>query len=236
MFPGCDLDVSATPLRRVNTRGRARPTGRFASRKMGRCLPWESSNELAWLQRAELDPDVTAFYAQALAIELSVDGRHRSHIPDGVAVRCGCVEVHEVKPDADAADDDLRALAIAAARHLAPLGATYGFALASSLKALPVYANMQDVLRRLHRRVPDALTRCFIAKAQDAGRVSVAALARAARSLGGTSEDVLATVAHGHLSVDLAHAVDAEALVWAPEAFPNPAPILPPPTSLGQLP
>lgn len=236
VFPGCDLDVSALPLRRVNTRGRVRPTGRFASRKMGCCLPWESSNELAWLQRAELDPGVTVFYAQALAIEVDVGGWRRSHVPDGIAVRRGRVEVHEVKPDADATADEVRALAAAAARHLAPQGATYGFALASSLKAVPVYANMQDVLRRLHRRVPDALARRLVAEAQDAGPLPVAALARAAGHLGGTPENVLALVAHGRLRMDLERPVTAEALVCAPEAFPDLAPILPPPIAPGQLP
>lgn len=236
MFPGCNLDVSAVPLRRINTRGHVRPTGRFASRKMGRCLPWESSNELAWLQRAELDPGVTAFYAQARVIEVDVGGRRRSHIPDGVAVRYGRVEVHEVKPDADAAVDEVRALAAAAARHLAARGAAYGFALASSLKAVPVYANMQDVLRRLHRRVPDALARCLVAEAQDAGPLPVTDLARAAGHLGAAIEDVLAMVARGRLRMDLARPVAVEASVWAPETFPDPAPILPLPIAPGQLP
>lgn len=230
-FPGVDLDVSATPLRRINTRGRVRPTGRFASSKMGRCLPWESSNELAWLQRAELDPEITAFYAQALVIELNVGGRLQSHTPDGVAVRRGRVEVHEVKPDADAATDAVRALAAAAARHVRLRGATYGLSLESALKAAPVHANMQHVLRRLHRRVPDALALTLVAEAQDGGPTSVAALARAAGRRGAKPEDVLALVARGRLRMDLGRAVTGDALVWAPDAFPNPVPILPFPTA-----
>jgi len=235
-FPGCDLDVSATPLRRINTRGRARPTGRFASHKMGRCLPWESSAELAWLQRAELDPGVSAFYAQGLAIEVSVGGRHRSYIPNGVAVRRGRVEVHEVRPDADAATDEVHALAIASARHIELRGAIYGFALENSLRALPVYANMQDVLRRLHRRVPDALAFRLAAEAQDAGPLSVAALTRAAERQGGAPEDVLALVARGRLRMDLERPVTAEALVWVPETCPDSVPILPFPTAPWRLP
>ncbi len=226
-FPGVDLEVSATPLRRINTRGRVRPTGRFASRKMGRCLPWESSNELAWLQRAELDPEITAFYAQALTIEVRVNGRNRSHTPDGVAIRGGRVEVHEVKPDADAATDEVRALAAAASRHVRLRGGTYGLVLESVLKAAPVYRNLQDVLRRLHRRIPDALALVLIAEAQDGGPMSVAALAQAAERRGAAPEDVLALVAHGRLRMDLTRPVAAAASVWAPEAFPKPRPILP---------
>ena len=179
VFTGTDLEVSDTPLRRINTRGRVRPTGRFASRKMGRCLPWESSNELAWLQRAELDPGVSAFYAQAIVIDVIVDGRRRSHIPDGVAIRGGRVEVHEVKPDAEAAKSEVRDLALAAARHLRTRGATYGVALESVLKAAPVHANMQNLLRRLHRRVPAAVAVALAAEVQDAGPMSAAALAAA---------------------------------------------------------
>jgi len=235
-FPGVDLDVSATPLRRINTRGRVRPTGRFASRKMGRYLPWESSNELGWLQRAELDPEVTAFYAQALVLEVSVDGRLRSHVPDGVAVRRGRVEVHEVKPDTDAATNEVRDLAAAVAHHIRLRGATYGIALESALKAAPVHVNMQDVLRRLHRRVPDMLARVLVAEAQDGEPMPAAALARAAGRHGARFEDVLALVARGRLRMDLARPVTTDAPVWAPEAFPNPVPILPLPTPPEALP
>lgn len=230
-FPGFDLEVSETPLRRINTRGRVRPTGRFASRKMGCCLPWESSNELAWFQRAELDPEVSAFYAQPLSIDVTIGGRRRSYIPDGVAVRRGCVEVHEVKPDADAATDDIRALALAAGRHIALRGGTYGFALESALKALPVYSNMRDVLRRLHRRVPDPVARRLIARAQDAGVLTVSELVEAKGPQGGTPEDVLALVARGRLRLDLRRPFSAEAKVWALDAFPAFEPLLPLPGS-----
>lgn len=236
LFPGFGLHVSATPLRRINTRGRARPTGRFASRKMDRCLPWESSNELAWLQRAELDPEVTAFYAQPLMVEVSVDGRRRSHFPDGVAVRGGRVEVHEVKPDTDAATSEVRDLATAVARHLRLQGATYGLALESVLKATPHHANMQDVLRRLHRRVPDAVALALIAEAQDRGPTPAGALAQAAKRHGAAFEDVLGLVARGRLRMDLARPIEADASVWAPEAFPYPSSVLPPPLPPEKLP
>jgi hypothetical protein len=227
------LPISPLPLRRINTRGRNRPTGRFASRKMGRCLPWESSNELAWLERAELDPDVSVFYVQALRIEVTVAGEAHTYTPDGVAVRGGRVEVHEVKPDAEAAKAETQALAIAAARHLGEQGATYGFALESTLKAVPVYVNMQDVLRRLHRRVPEALMRCLVAEAQDRGPLSVAELVAAAARQAAAPEDVLALVAHHRLRMDLRRPVDAQALVWEPKSFPQATPILPLPTPPG---
>lgn len=228
--PGFSLHISDTPLRRINTRGRVCATGRFASRKMGRCLPWESSGGLAWLRRAELDPCVTAFFALGVAIELDGGGgRCQPHIPFGVAVRHGRVEVHDVARDCDIATKGALALAAAAARHLAPFGATYGFAPASSLEARPIHANMQDVLRRLHRRVPDVLARRLVATAQDTGPLPVAALASATSSLVGTPEDVFALVARGRLRMDLRYPVTAVATVWTPETFPDAAPILPPP-------
>jgi len=168
-----------------------------------------------------------AFYAQALTIEVCVNGRHRSHTPDGVAIRNGRVEVHEVKPDTDAATDKVRALAAAASRHVQLRGGTYGLVLESVLKAAPVYLNLQDVLRRLHRRMPDALALVLVAEAQDGGPMSVAALAHAAERRGAAPEDVLALVARGRLRMDLTRPVAASASVWAPEAFPEPRPILP---------
>jgi hypothetical protein len=234
VFPGFGLTVSDIPLRRINTRGRIRPTGRFASRKMRCCLPWESSNELAWLQRAELDPDVTAFYAQPIIIELQVRGRRRSYCPDGAVIRRGCVEIHEVKPDADAADSDVRDLAIAAARHLKSYGALYGFALESQLKRAPVYVNIQDVLRRRHRRVTEAAAAALVAAAQDEGPLTAGELVRIVRSQPCVFEDILALVACGRLRMNFANPVVPDRLVWAPDVFPHGEPVLPfphPPSS-----
>ena len=72
---------------------------------------------------------------------------------------------------------------------------------------------MQDVLHRLHRRVPDAPARRLVAEAQDDGRLLVAVLARTVTHLGGAPEDVVALVARGRRRMDLEQPVTAEAWV-----------------------
>ena len=93
-FRGIELEVSEVPVRRVITRGSVRHNGRYASRKMGRTIPWESSNELAFLMLAELDADVTRVYAQPFEIRWSGVRGPRRHIPDFAVLRGASLEVH----------------------------------------------------------------------------------------------------------------------------------------------
>src|ERR1700748_1682613 len=66
---------------------------------MRRAIPWSSSIEFAFLVLAELDPTISAIYAQAVRLEVEAVPGRLSYVPDFVVLRSGVVEVFEGKPD-----------------------------------------------------------------------------------------------------------------------------------------
>lgn len=84
--------------RKIVTRSRARPTGKFPSGKMGRMVQWESHNELNAYRLLEANSAVFAYHEQPLIIRFSLDGENHIHYPD-VLVHCGqSHELWEIKP------------------------------------------------------------------------------------------------------------------------------------------
>lgn len=221
------LDISPTPLRRVVTRSSTRVNGRFASRKMQASIPWESSNEKAFLLRAELDPTVRRIYAQATRLAVPTPEGTWDHIPDFVVVTdCG-VEVQEVKPDADADDPRMCMMFGLAARHVRRLGALYSVARESALKKQPIFGAVLTLHRRLHDHVPSALASLATGVVQDGGRMPVARLVAATARQGGSLETIYALVAQGALRMDLSAPLGPEAQVWPPHAFPGEPRLIP---------
>lgn len=217
-FPNCDLEISPVPLRRVVTRSSQRIKDKFCSRKMGRMIPAESSNEYACLVRAELDPTVTHVFVQALEFRWRDNlGWHR-HWPDVVTVRRGRVEVREVKPDLDAETDRVRATAAFASHYCAERGAVYRLDLESSLKAQPTYANALEVLYRLHDEVDPALERAMIARVQDCGPTMIGELVGMLTLRGCTLARALTLVARNRLHLDYRRPIDNSAILHADPA------------------
>lgn len=213
-FPGCDIDISSVPLRRVVKRGGVRANVKFCSRKMqNRMIPTESSNEHAFLIRAELDPTVTHVYAQAVIVTWRDNTGLRRHFPDFVVVRNGRVEVHEVKPDYKAGKEDVKSVAAYAKSYFLDRGATYGLTVESALKAKPVFAHVQEALHRLHDWIDEALARAVVAFVQDHGPTSVAAVVAALAAKRCTLESVLTLVAHNRLHVDYRYPLDGRAVL-----------------------
>jgi hypothetical protein len=190
-------------------------------------LPTESSNELAFVLRAELDPTVGRIYAQAVRIEWCDGDRMRHHVPDFVVIRDGRVEVHEVKPDAEAATEEVAAVTAQAARWFGDRGATYCLALESTLKAQPTYRNAEEVAYRLHDYVAAPLARAVVAFVQDAGRATIGEVVRALGTEGCTYERVLTLVARGAVHLDYSRPLDAEAVLSADAVPPSGAILLP---------
>ena len=226
---GCDLDISPVPLRKVVKRGGVRANWKFCSRKMANAMiPTESSNELAFLVRAELDPTVTSVYAQAIEIRWRDGTGPRRHFPDFVVVRGGRVEVHEVKPDDDAETEEVKATAAFARRHLLERGAEYGLVLESSLKAQPTFGHTEDALHRLHDWVDERLARTVVAFVQDQGPVTVDALVATLAAKGCRRETALVLVARNSLHVDYGLPLDGRALLHAGRGpWNEAAPLLP---------
>ncbi len=213
-FAGCRVDVSSVPLRRVVRRGGVRANVKFCSRKMrNRMIPTESSNEHAFLVRAELDPSVTHIYAQAVVVTWRDDSGPRRHFPDFVVVRDGRVEVHEVKPDSETESEDVKSALAYATGYFFERGATYGLTLESALKAKPTFDHIKEALHRLHDWIDEALARAVVAFVQDHGPTSIAVVVAALAAKGCTLEAVLTLVAHNRLHVDYRYPLDSRAVL-----------------------
>lgn len=96
------------PVRKVVTQCSARVTGRFASRKMGRMIPWESQIERDFLYILEADPTVIEIHAQPLQLDVWFDGTRHSYTPDFLVQHTdGRTFIYEVKPEDARSDVDL---------------------------------------------------------------------------------------------------------------------------------
>jgi hypothetical protein len=232
---GCDLDISPVPLRKVVKRGGTRANWKFCSRKMARTMiPTESSNEHAFLIRAELDPTITHVFAQAIEIRWRDNTGPRRHFPDFIVVRNARVEVHEVKPDDEAGTEEVKTTAAFARGYFFDRGATYGLALESKLKAEPTFGHAGQALYRLHDWLDERLARNVIAYVQDNGPVTIGSLVAALASKGCTPETALIMVAHNRLHVDYGHPLDDATVLHAGRgAWNEHSPLLPLPASGG---
>jgi hypothetical protein len=88
--------------RKVVSRSRARPTGKYPSWKMKRMVQWESENELNAFRLLDCDPNVTRFYEQPCQVMYVLDGRVKSHYPDILVEQNGGKELWEIKPESQA--------------------------------------------------------------------------------------------------------------------------------------
>lgn len=95
-------------MRKVISRSKTRPTGKFPSRKNGRMNHWESPHELNAFRTLETDSTVLRFDEQPLEIVYLMNGVVRTHIPDvRVVRRCQTKELWEIKTAEDARDPEV---------------------------------------------------------------------------------------------------------------------------------
>ena len=93
--------------RKVVSRSRSRPTGKYPSWKMRRMVHWESENELNAFRLLDCDPDVTSYHEQPCKVEFVQDGLARSHYPDILVKKNGRKELWEVKNEAQAEESEV---------------------------------------------------------------------------------------------------------------------------------
>ncbi len=95
--------------RKVIHRGSSWSTGLLTSRKMNRCVPWESPVERDFIHLLEYNRDVKAYFAQPFKIDFHFDGRGCTYFPDFRVEFVGGGEViYEVKPEAELKEPDVR--------------------------------------------------------------------------------------------------------------------------------
>jgi hypothetical protein len=141
--------------RRVVTRSRFRPTGKYPSWKMGRMLQWESMNELHAFRLLDCDPRVTVFTEQPCEI-VYVDGAEtRRHYPDIYVEIDSNRELWEVKAECEASQSEVSARTELLTSGLQPYGFTYRMVLDHELANQPRLDNAKTMLRYGRRTASD---------------------------------------------------------------------------------
>jgi len=137
--------------RRVVTRSRACPTGKYPSWKMDRMVQWESRNELHAFRLLDCDPEVTTFHEQPCEIVYRQNGVERRHYPDVYVETTGSKELWEIKPSSKASQDVIAARSALLRDGLKPYGFIYRVVLDCDLAKQPRLQNV-DILLRFGRR------------------------------------------------------------------------------------
>ena len=133
--------------RKVVTRSRARPTGKYPSWKAGRMLQWESPHELKAFRVLDADPDVRTFREQPCVIRYTLAGESRIHYPDVLVESRSRLELWEIKPAAEAAKPDVAERTRVLAEGLPELGYAYRLQTAEDLAREPRLSNALMLLK-----------------------------------------------------------------------------------------
>ena len=134
--------------RKVVTRSRARPTGKFPSWKMGRMLQWESVGELNAMRLLDADHSVHSFAEQPAVVRYALNGETRIHYPDLLVTREGGLkEFWEVKPEKEAAREEVAARTTLLQAALPSYGYEYRMVCAEELRRQPRLSNALEILK-----------------------------------------------------------------------------------------
>lgn len=222
------LFISDEPVRKTVRRSSPFANDKVPTRKRpGTMIHCESTNETALARLAEFDPTVLAYFGQPLCLDLTVRGKPARYTPDFAVIFDEHVEIHEVKSDKHAGEEDVLALAMAAAEAIEAAGGRFSLTTRSMLLVEPRYRNIGQALRRLHDHVDDGLRIILLDRAHALPGATVSEVAKAALPHSASPENVLTLIARGDLRVDLAEPVGLGARVWAPEHFQGEHRVLP---------
>lgn len=144
--------------RRIISRSRARPTGLFPSRKLGRMVHWESPHERNAFVLLDFDPTVATYQEQPLVIRYFDGEDVRLHYPDVlVTFDSGNRELWEVKPAEEARQLEVAQRSALMSTDLPRFGYKYHVAYGEDLAAEPRLSNALTILR-YGRKQSDPLT------------------------------------------------------------------------------
>lgn len=144
--------------RKVVRHTTCRTVGYFASLKMGRLIPWESSLELDQIKLLETDGQVQSFWAQPEKVEYPFGDTFRKYYPDfRVLLRSGAANIVEVKYSTDIATPENRGKYRAIADHYLSQGQVFRVATEREIRQQPRLNNIH-VLLSAGRRKPPELT------------------------------------------------------------------------------
>ena len=141
--------------RRVVTRSRFRPTGKYPSWKMERMLQWESINELNAFRLLDCDPRVKAFTEQPCEIVYFDGTETRQHYPDIYVEIDSDQELWEVKAECEAVQSEVSTRTELLTSGLRRYGFTYRVVLDHELAKEPRLGNAKTLLRYGRRAASD---------------------------------------------------------------------------------
>src|SRR5208337_503554 len=141
--------------RRVVTRSRFRPTGKYPSWKMQRMLQWESINELNAFRLLDCDPRVKAFTEQPCEIVYFDGIETRHHYPDIFVAIDSDQELWEVKAECEAVQSGVSTRTDLLTSGLRRYGFTYRVVLDHELAKEPRLGNAKTLLRYGRRAASD---------------------------------------------------------------------------------
>ena len=141
--------------RRVVTRSRFRPTGKYPSWKMQRMLQWESVNELNAFRLLDCDPKVTAFAEQPCEIVYLDGSEIKHHYPDIYVEVNGKQEFWEIKPESRASPREFSTRTNLLSQGVLQYGFVYRVVLDQELAKQPRLENAKTLLRFGRRPASD---------------------------------------------------------------------------------
>lgn len=122
-------------VRRIISRSRTIPTGKYPSVKLERWTHWESEVECNGQRLVDVCPAVSSFGEQPLTIHFEAGGQCHQHIPDLILSRADALPtLIEFKSDEDGRLEEARQRAALLAPCLCELGFNYRLVLGSTIK------------------------------------------------------------------------------------------------------
>lgn len=133
--------------RRIISRSRSVPTGKYPSWKLGRMVYWESKHERDAFKLLDASPLVLSYMEQPLQIRYLMDGIEYVHYPDMLVHYSAYKELWEVKPNEDSLDDELIVRTRLLTELLPAFGFRYRLIYGSDLMRIPRLSNVNTLLR-----------------------------------------------------------------------------------------
>ena len=133
--------------RKVVTRSKARPTGKYPSWKMGRMIQWESINELNAYRLLDANPSVSGYHEQPFTIQYQLNGEVRLHYPDTLVLFGATKELWEIKPASDVVKPDVAERTALLTGALPNHGFAYRLVIAEELGREPRLTNVLALLK-----------------------------------------------------------------------------------------
>lgn len=139
--------------RKVISRSKAQPTGKYPSWKMGRMVHWESPHELNAYRILDADPEVLRFHEQPLVIHFILNGEEHRHYPDVLVEFSATRELWEIKPASEAMNPEVVARTRLLERELPRKGFAYRMVIGEDLTREPHLSNALTLLKHGRQQI-----------------------------------------------------------------------------------